>query len=114
MQWEGKTYSPVKGTPWISESQQPVSSVVRALGLGGDIAHTVIAAFSLHYPANAGTNALDAMAGALMDKFRPGTGLSYGGDTATILQVERRSNTQEPDWINGTVIVTMVGHTSNP
>lgn len=111
--WEGKAYQPVKGTPYISESVRAISSQVRALGLGGTIAHTVTANFTLHYPAGKGTNDIEGMAGNVMALFRPGTTLSYDGDSAVVQQAERTAVSQEPDWINVTVIITAVGHTVN-
>lgn len=111
--WEGREFTPVKGEPYVTESIIPVSSDVMATGLGGYIAHTVTANFTLHYPVNSGTVALESLAGALMQHFRPGTVLSYGDAAVTVQQVERVGLTQEPDWLNGTVIVTMIGHTIN-
>ena len=111
--WEGREFTPVKGQPYVSESMIPVSSDVMATGLGGYIAHTVTANFTLHYPVNSGTVALESLAGSLMQHFRPGTVVSYGDANATVQQVERVGLTHEPDWLNGTVIVTMIGHTTN-
>jgi len=111
--WEGREFTPVKGQPYVSESMIPVSSDVMATGLGGYIAHTVTANFTLHYPVNSGTVALESLAGSMMQHFRPGTVVAYGDAAATVQQVERVGLTQEPDWLNGTVIVTMIGHTTN-
>jgi hypothetical protein len=111
--WEGRPYQPVKGTPYVSESIRAISSVVRALGLGGTIAHTVTGNFTFHFPAGKGTNDVDSMAGSVMALFRPGTVLAYGGDSAVVQQAERSAVIQEPDWINVTVIITAVGHTAN-
>lgn len=111
--WEGRPYTPVKGTPYVSESIRAISSVVRALGLGGTIAHTLTGNFTFHYPAGKGTADIDAMVGNVMALFRPGTVLSYGGDGAVVQQAERTAVQQEPDWINVTVIITAVGHTAN-
>jgi hypothetical protein len=111
--WEGVDYEPTVGVPFITEAMRPVSSVVTAPGVGGVIAHTLLATFTLHFPANAGTNAIEAMAGALMDLFRPGNSISYGSSNAVIQQTERAGATQEPDWINLSVVVTLVGHTAN-
>ena len=91
----------------------PVSSVVRATGLGGTIAHTVLATFTLHYPANNGTLDIDTMTGSLLQHFRPGTGLTYGGTSAVVQQAEPAPLQQEPDWLNRSVTITIVGHTSN-
>lgn len=111
--WEGRTYTPIKGTPYISESVRPISSVVRALGVGGTIAHTITANFQLHYPAGGGTTAIDAMAGNLLEHFRPGTTLVYSESKAVVQQAERTALQQEPDWINCTVIIRFVGYTVN-
>lgn len=111
--WEGRPFQPVKGTPFVSESVRAISSVVRALGLGGTIAHTVTGNFTFHYPAGKGTNDIDGMVGSTLALFRPGTILSYGNDSATVQQAERTAVSQEPDWINVTVIITAVGHTVN-
>ena len=111
--WEGTEYASTVGVPFITEALRPVSSVVTAPGVGGLIAHTVLATFTLHDPTKVGTNALEGAAGALMALFRPGNAVSYGTATAVIQQTERAGATQEPDWINLSVVVTLVGHTTN-
>lgn len=111
--WEGKIYQPVKGTPFMTEQMRPISSVVRATGLGGVIAHTVTANFTLHYPPGKGTVEIDAIAGALIELFRPGTSVSYNTASAVVQQAERMALFQEPDWINCPVVITFIGHTSN-
>lgn len=111
--WEGKDFMPVKGTPWITETYVPVSSVVTATGFGGVIAHTVTASLTLHYPTNAGTLPIDTLTGVLMERFRPGTAINYSGTSAIVQQVEAAGLIQEPDWLNRTVIVTLTGHTVN-
>jgi hypothetical protein len=111
--WEGRPYQPIKGTPYVSENVRAIASQVRALGLGGTIAHTITANFTFHYPAGKGTTDIEGMAGGVMALFRPGTTLSYDGDSAVVQQAERTAVSQEPDWINVTVIITAVGHTVN-
>lgn len=113
MAWEAREFSPVKGTPYISETLRPVSSRVRALGRGGNQAHTLIQTFGLFFPANQGTTASDALAGKLLKLFEPGTGIAYGGDTAMVQEAERMALVTQPDWINVPVIVTMTGYTAN-
>lgn len=111
--WEGRAYQPVKGTPYVSESVRAISSEVRAIGLGGTIAHRITANFTFHYPAGKGTSPVETMAGNVMALFRPGTILSYGDDSAVVQQAERTSVSQEADWISITVIITAVGYTVN-
>lgn len=111
--WEGRPFTPVRGTPWVSESYRPLSSDVRALGLGGTIAHTSNASFTLHYPSGGGTKLIEDMAGAILLVFRPGTSLTYNGSNGVVQQAQMASLVQEPDWINLAVTVTLIGYTLN-
>lgn len=111
--WEAKSFIVVKGTPFISESFRPISSVVRATGVGGTIAHTITANFVLYYPSDTGTTTIDATAGSLLQLFRPGTSIVYESDSAVVQQAERQALMQEADWVSCPVIITMVGHTVN-
>jgi hypothetical protein len=111
--WEGRPFTPVRGTPWVSESYRPLSSDVRGLGIGGTIAHSVNASFTLHYPAGPGTAQIEAMAGAILQVFRPGTSLTYNGTAGVVQQAQMASVVQEPDWINLAVTVTLIGYTVN-
>lgn len=110
--WEGKQFFPIKGTPYVSETFRPISSIPRATGIGGTIAHTMTGNFILHYPANEGTVDLERMAAKIMDKFFPGSTLSYGGEAGVVTQSERGPLLQEPDWVNCTLVVTLVAYTS--
>jgi hypothetical protein len=112
-QWEGRQFNPTVGVPYVSESFRPLASEVRALGPGGTIAHTVNASFTLHYPANTGTLDIEEMAGALLEKFRPGTSLVYGTSKGVVQLVQRGSLVQEPDWINCSVTLSAVAYTVN-
>ena len=110
--WEGRRYQPTKGRAYVSEQFRPISSVPRATGIGGTIAHTCTGNFTLHFPADDGTLGIDVMAAKIMDKFSPGSSLAYGDSTAVVLQAERAPLVQEPDWINCAVIITVVAYTS--
>lgn len=110
--WEGRKYQPTKGRAYVSEQFRPISSVPRATGIGGTIAHTSTANFTLHYPADDGTLSIDVMAARIMDKFSPGSTLNYEATNAIVMQAERAPLVQEPDWINCAVIITVVAYTS--
>lgn len=110
--WEARRFQPTKGRAYVSEQFRPISSIVRATGIGGTIAHTCTGNFTLHYPADDGTVGVDVMAAKIMDKFSPGSSLAYGSTTGTVMQVERAPLVQEPDWINCAVIVTVVAYSS--
>ena len=111
--WENRDFAPVIGTPYISETLRNNQSRVRALGRGGNQSHQLIQSLSLCFPANSGTNALDALAGQLLKLFEPGTSIAFGGDTAMVQEAERMGLVTQPDWINCPIIVTMVGYTAN-
>lgn len=111
--WEGTEYASSVGVPFITEVMVPISSVVTAPGSGGVIAHNVLMTLTLHYPTKAGTNAIESMAAAIMDLFRPGNSVSYESTVGVIHQTERAGAAQEPDWINLSVTVTVIGHTTN-
>ena len=111
--WEGKAFAPVRGQAFVSEVMVPVSSAVRGTGRGGYIAHTVMANFTLHHPANAGTSAIETLAGRILQHFAPGTAIAYGSSSAIVQEAEVAGLIQEPDWVSMTVAVNMVGHTTN-
>src|SRR5574343_1423137 len=95
--WEGEIYNPTRGAPYISESVRPGPSVVRGVGGGGAIAHTILANWTLQYPAGKGTKEIESAAAALMDAFKPGTSLAYDGQTGVIQRCERSPLVPAPD-----------------
>jgi hypothetical protein len=112
-QWEGREYNPTRGVSYVSESYRPISSDVRATGYGGTVAHQINGSFTLHYPSNQGTLAIEEMAGDLMDAFRPGTQVAYNTSSGVVQQATRSSLTQEPDWINCAVTISIIAYTAN-
>lgn len=111
--WEAQAFAPAIGTAYIAETLRANGSRVRALGKGGNQAHTLLQTFGLFFPANKGTTAIDALAGQLLKLFEPGTPIAYGGDTAMVQEAEKLGLVTQTDWINCPIIVTMVGYTQN-
>ena len=111
--WEGERFSTTLGVPYLQEQVSAISDVVRAVGPGGNIAHTIAVRLTLGFPAGKGTLAVESAADLLMAAFRPGGSLAYGADSGVIQQCERSSLRQEPDWISCTVTATVVAYTSN-
>lgn len=110
--WEMREYRPVKGTPYISESVRPITSTVVGVGGAPLVQHRLTANFTLHYPSGRVTTDIEAMAGAILAHFGPGTILSHAdGDTVTIQQAERTPLNVEVEWTTAAVIITMQGHT---
>lgn len=111
--WEGRSFEPVLGSPFISETMSPIYSEPRGLGVGGTIAHKITGNFTLHYPAGKGTAAIERMAGALLELFKPGTPLIYGQTSGVVQQAERRPLLVDADWISCPVVVSAVAYTAN-
>lgn len=109
--WEGLAFDPERGVPFMAEVLRPIGSAVRGMGSSAAIAHTIVASFTLNYPAGQGTTAIEQAASALMDGFRPGASVVYGGQSALITQVERSPLRQEPDWLQTTVSATLIAYT---
>lgn len=108
--WEGFDFFPVDGRPYVAES-------FRANGansyLGDTATHMLEASVTLFYPKNKGTLAIERMAGAAMAHFKRGTALSYGGDAATINNVERSSLYDDGARIACAVTAKLFGFTQN-
>lgn len=109
--WEGMAFSP-SSVAFLAEALVPVGSVPVATGSAGQIAHTIAINLTLSFPPGKGTAEIDAAAEALMQAFRPGSWLVYGGQSGLIRQCERSSLRQEPDWISCTVTATVIAYTS--
>lgn len=89
--WTGETFHPIDGRPYVAEAVLAGSSRKKSHGgpngQGAVIEHTPRAVATLFYPNGKGTLALEAMAGAVMAHFLPGSSLSYGADAARITDV---------------------------
>jgi len=109
--WEGLAFEPTRGTPFLAEAMRPIGSEVRGMGASGALAHTIAASLSLVYPSGQGTLAIEQAASALMDGFRPGVTVVYGGQSAIVTKVERSPLRPEPDWIQTTVTATLIAYT---
>lgn len=108
--WEGHDFFPADGRPYAAES-------FRANGansyLADTAAHMLEGTVTFFYPKNKGTLAIERMAGAAMAHFKRGTRLTYGGDAATINNVERSSLYDDGARIACAVTAKLFGFTQN-
>lgn len=115
--WEGFDFFPVDGKPYVAESFRANSAmglcVGNSDGTGGTIEHSLEATASFFYPKNKGTLAIERMAGAMMQLFRRGSSLSYGGDSATIANASRSSLYDDGARIGCAVTITIPAYTQN-
>lgn len=115
--WESETFFPADGAPYVAESFRSNGaeglSIGNPDGTGGTIAHRLEATATFFYPKNKGTLAIERMAGAMMQLFRRGTRLSYGGDAATIANVSRSSLYDDGARIGCAVTITLPAYTQS-
>lgn len=103
--WEGFAFTPTRGKAFVTDRLASVHSTPRAIGA---IEHGMTYTVTLVFPANEGTGAIEALAGAVVDQFKVGTKLTYGSHTVLCEKAERRGGIiQEPDWLRLTVEVRL-------
>lgn len=97
--WEGKTYDPIIGTPYLTPSLIPAAP--RAGGCGDDAPnqHTGIYQLMLTYPGNSGLDAVNSACDALVDWFKRGTELDAGIGVLTIQKAWCGPESSSADWI---------------
>jgi hypothetical protein len=110
--WEGKSFTD-EGTPFIRESFRPISSTLKSVGSGSTIEHRINLLWTLSYPSDDGTVAIEDMAGSLLAHFAPQTRLSYGTDGGLVIAAERRPILTEPKWLSLIVAITILSYTTN-
>jgi hypothetical protein len=111
--WEGVTYTPVAGTPYLREALRVTSYRRKALGQGGTMQHDFRANLTLVYPSNRGTKDIEAMEGVLIQAFAPGTSLVYGGQSSFVMSAEPYGGLQVNNgWIQSVIVVSFTAYTA--
>lgn len=110
--YEAVAYTPTDGVPYISESFRPASSIQRAIGPNGLIEHVISTTYTVYFPSGRGTLGVESYGGGLLEHFKPGTNLSYGGSNATISRAERAPLVVAAQWVSCPVTISLVGYTS--
>lgn len=109
--WEGFAYTPVVGEAFVEDKLavlrgQPVSL--------GAIDHGLSYIITLKFPSNNGTADIEALAGDILDHFKVGTVLTYGGQSFLCYKAERQGSiVQEVDWQILTVVVVVQTFTTD-
>ncbi len=105
-EWEGITYTPKLGTPWLRDGIEPVYSDPVSNGM---IENLVLYTLTFFYPVDAtkGTRDIDAAVGKVLDAFKVGTWLEYGNTRAISLKAERRRMIVEPAWLSVPIIARL-------
>lgn len=112
--YEGVTYHPTTGRPFVAESFRPGPaqrrSIANASG-GATIEHRIEATFALFYPTEQGTLAIERMAGALMTHFRPPLALSRDGISALVDNVSSTPVINDGGWLQIPVTASILAFT---
>lgn len=112
--WEGETFTPTVGEPFIAETFRPDGQRLRSVGrASGTVEHRATIALVLKYPAGAGTKPARTMAGLICDAFKPGTRLERNGCGAWVASCDPRPAFQEPDWLMVPVNIGLIGHSNS-
>lgn len=110
--WEGVTYQPQVGVPYIDESVRPIADVTRSIG-GQTVQHVISLDARLNYPAGYGTLAVERMAGKILGLFKPGTPLVYGQNKGVVERVERKALIESPEWVACPVSLTATAYSTS-
>lgn len=107
--WEGRSFSPAVGQPWLRERLLPISETPAA---NGTVSHRYSWELALFYPAGSGLSALTTMRSRIIDHFAPGLKLAYEGVSLTVMESSRKPPVTEPDWLQGPLSIVLQGWSS--
>lgn len=109
--WQGESYEPKLGMPHLTEAVRAVASVPAADG--GYTRWTLLATWTLFYPAGKGTIGIESMAGRLLEQFRPSTPMVFGQSRGKVAAVDPGPLVQEPEWLIMPVTARVTAWTDN-
>lgn len=97
--WQGETYIPKIGTPFVQEVLKSLNQQVK--GIGGVTEHLFLYIMTLQFPAGEGTQGIERMAERIFDWFKPGAGIaSIGEHGSLICETKLDSILQDTAWIS--------------
>jgi hypothetical protein len=109
--YEGFSYSPTTGEAFVEDKLAVLRDEPVSLGA---IDHGFSYIITLKFPSDEGTEDIETLAGALLDHYKVGTVLTYGGQSFLCYKAERRGSiVQEVDWQVLTVVVTLQTFTTD-
>lgn len=109
--WEGESYEPEPGTPYISETLGLLDSAVSPMG--GIIKHKLALVLTLFYPAHRGTLGLDRLSGRLQQRLKPGTTIRYGANAGLVEKCQPKPLLKGPEWIQCALTASVTAWTLN-
>ncbi len=109
--WEGESYEPDPGTPYISETFGLLDSTVSPMG--GIIKHKLALILTLFFPAHRGTLGLDRLSGRLQQRLKPGTTIRYGSNAGLVEKCQPKPLLKGPEWIQCALTASVTAWTLN-
>lgn len=98
--WDGQTFEPVPGSPWVRERIAWLSSEQITVGGGTDgiVSERFLYLLDVFYPRDGSLAALNTMVDAIRSRFRPSTRIAVlrGG---YVQRAERADSRAEPGWL---------------
>ena len=109
--WERETFHPVEGVPFISEVFRRIGG--KPVLFGGQWRHDLLLSLTLQWPSGQGTLGIESMAGRLLELYRPGTGLSFGGNVGKVASADQAPLNEESVWTACAVTASVTAWTEN-
>lgn len=103
--WENVAFTPPAGQPYLKPVLLPGEPVQAELGTNGLNMHPGIYQVSIFYPAGGGMAGFEALKNGLVDHFKRGTVLTYGGVSVRISKAFPGSMQQETDYIHQPITI---------
>lgn len=97
--YEGVSYAPVPGTPFIASALVPAAARPVTMGQDHLILHEGTFEIAVSYPSGVGTGSAEAMADAIKAVFTAESVLTVGANNIRIRYSERRQALIDSDWI---------------
>ena len=109
--WEGASYSPRAGEPFIEDLLSVNDDIPVSLGA---IVHEMVYILTLRFPSGKGTSGIERAGGKLLDHFKVGTSLEYGTTKLLCTKAARRGSIrQDGAWASMTVSVSVTAFTKD-
>lgn len=109
--WEREAFTPVAGQPFISEVFRRIGG--KPVPFGGQWRHDLLLSLTLQWPSGQGTLGIESMAGRLLELYRPGTGLSFGGNVGKVVSADVSPLNEESVWTACAVTASVMAWTAN-
>lgn len=111
--WENVPFTPTAGQPYLKPVLIPGEPFQAELGTDGLNMHPGLYQISIFYPEGGGVGGLETLKNGLIDHFKRGLTLTYGGIETRIVKAFPGIMQQETDYIYQPITVQWRAHAAN-